>query len=71
MFPGEINAIPIHNSKIKLYANIIEIDTMTKYWKNEELINKKITATNRETNNKPGRSHLYLAKNMHPTNGNH
>ena len=49
----------------------MEIHIVIKYWKNEELINKKTNDTIREINNKPGRSHLYLAKNMHPTNGNH
>ena len=71
MFPGEMNAIPIHNSKIKLYDRINDIKMVIEYSKIEELVTKKNPEIINDTRNKLGLNHLYLTKIMHPTDESH
>jgi len=66
-----MNAIPIHNSKIKLYDRINDNKMVIEYSKIEELATKKNTEIINEARNKLGRNHLYLTKIMHPTDESH
>ena len=66
-----MNAIPIHNSKIKLYDRINDIKMVIEYSKIEELVAKKNPEIINDTRNKLGLNHLYLTKIMHPTVESH
>jgi len=66
-----MNAIPIHNSKIKLYDRINDNKMVIEYSKIEELATKKNTEIINDTRNKLGLNHLYLTKIMHPTDESH
>ena len=66
-----MNAIPIHNSKMKLYDRISDNKMVIEYSKNEELVTRKNTEIISDTSNKLGLNHLYLAKIMHPTDESH
>ena len=66
-----MNAIPIHNSKIKLYDRINDIKMVIEYSKIEELVTKKNPEIINDTRNKLGLNHLYLTKIMHPTDESH
>lgn len=58
LFPGEINAIPIHNSNMKLYAIISDNRMVIKYSIGEELVTKKNAEIANDTNNILGLNHL-------------
>lgn len=66
-----MNAIPIHNSRMKLYDIISDNRMVIEYSPNEELETKKNTEIISEASNKLGLNHLYLAKIMHPTDESH
>jgi len=66
-----MNAIPIHNSKIKLYDRINDNKMVIEYSKIEELATKKNTEIINEARNKLGLNHLYLTKIMHSTDESH
>ena len=66
-----MNAIPIHNSKMKLYDRINDIKMVIEYSKIEELVTKKNPEIINDTRNKLGLNHLYLTKIMHPTDESH
>ena len=71
LFPGEMNAIPIHNSKMKLYTRISDSRMVIEYSIIDELVNTKNTEIASDASNKLGLNHLYLANIMHPTDESH